>query len=49
MKRDAWKRLAAIEARARAAKIGRGPVANLALVMPILVAARLGSWKDAIS
>jgi hypothetical protein len=46
MKRDAWKRLAAMEARARAAKVGRGPEAILALVMPILVAARLGGWKD---
>jgi hypothetical protein len=46
MKRDAWKRLAAMEARARAAKVGRGPEAILALVMPMLVASRLGGWKD---
>jgi hypothetical protein len=31
---------------ARAAKVGRGPEAILALMMPLLVAARLGGWKD---
>jgi hypothetical protein len=46
MKRDAWTRLAAIESRARAVKVGRGPEAILALMMPTLVAARLGGWKD---
>jgi hypothetical protein len=35
-----------IESRARAAKVGRGPEAILALMMPTLVAARLGGWKD---
>jgi hypothetical protein len=46
MKRDAWKRFAAMEARAKVAKVGRGPEAILALVMPMLVASRLGGWKD---
>jgi hypothetical protein len=46
MKRDAWKRLAATEARARAAKVDRDPEASLAHVMRILVAARLGGWKE---
>jgi hypothetical protein len=31
---------------ARAAKVGRGPEAILALMMPTLVASRLGGWKD---
>jgi hypothetical protein len=46
MKRDAWKRLAATEARAKAAKVDRDPEASLAHVMRILVAARLGDWKE---
>jgi hypothetical protein len=46
MKRDAWKRLAAMEARANAAKVDRSPEANLARVIAILIAARLGGWKE---
>jgi hypothetical protein len=46
MKRDAWKRLAGMEACAKAAKVDRSPEAILPRVMRILVAARLGGWKE---
>ena|SRR5450631_316827 len=46
MKHDAWKRLVAMEARVRAAKVDRSPEAILASMMRILVAARLGDWKE---
>ena len=46
MKRDAWKRLEAIEARAESGKTDRSPEAAFALVIPTLVAARLGGWRE---